>query len=69
VKNHDDPDKFLDLSKTFTIMKMLDQFPTYLREKHGVQGIALLYVIRDEPVVPAILPALMTLGLTLIAPA
>jgi len=50
-------------------MKMLDQFPTYLREKHGVQGIALLYVIRDEPVVPAILPALMTLGLTLIAPA
>ena len=60
VKNHDDLHKFPELSKTFTIMKMLDQFLTYLCEKHGVQGIALSYVrIREEPDIPAVLPALM----------
>ena len=59
VKNHEDPDKFPELSKSFTIMKMLDQFPTYLREKHGVQGIALSYVIREDPDVPVALPPLM----------
>jgi len=59
VKNHDNLDKFPELSKTFTIMKMLDQFLTYLREKNGVQGIALSYVICNEPDVPVVLPALM----------
>jgi len=37
-------------------MKMLEEFPTFLEEKLGVNGIALAYAIRENAVRPAVLP-------------
>ena len=51
VENHTEPTDLPIISKTFTIMKFLDQFPTYLRELHGVNGVSLSYVLR-EPETP-----------------
>ena len=40
VENHEEPDSLETISKTFTVMKFLDQLPTYLQDLHGVfQGI------------------------------
>ena len=39
-------------------MKFLDQLPTYLRDLHGVSGVSLSYVIRDDENVPEPLPAI-----------
>ena len=57
VESHDDPKSFPQIGKTFGIMKMLEQFPTFLEEKLGVNGIALAYVIRENAVRPGVLPA------------
>ena len=58
IDNHTDPDTINDVTKTFTVMKFLDQFPTYLRDLHGVADIALSYIIRKDKEVPNPLPAL-----------
>ena len=54
VDNHNEPENLPDISKSYTIMKFLDQFPTHLREMLGVSKVALSYVIRDEavPIMP-----------------
>lgn len=57
VKDHKEPDSIKSISKSFTIMKALDQLPGYLREVIGVQGVALSYVIRENPT-PGNVPAL-----------
>ena len=58
VDNHDKPEPLQTISKTFGIMKLLEQFPTYLESKIGSGGVPLAYVIRQHatPVLP--LPAL-----------
>jgi hypothetical protein len=56
IANHNDPENFPSLGKSFNIMKMLEQFPTYLEEKIGVTGIPLAYVIREDDEVPDPLP-------------
>ena len=38
--------------KTFTIMKILYQIPTHLREILGVSKVALSYVVQDNPTSP-----------------
>ena len=57
VENHTEPETLPDLSKTFTIQKFLDQFPTYLRELLGSSKVALSYIIRENDP-PAQLPPL-----------
>ena len=49
VDNHNEPESLPEISKSYTIMKFLDQFPTYLREMLGVSKVALSYVVRDDP--------------------
>ena len=56
IENHSDPEALPELSKTFGIMKFVDQFPAYLRECKGVSGVPLSYVIRDNAAPPAIEP-------------
>ena len=46
---HEDPEKLPPISRTFGIMKALDQLPSHLRERLGVIDIALSYIIRDNP--------------------
>ena len=58
VDNHQEPDSLPDISKSFTVIKFLDQLPTYLRDVLGVSGIALSYVIRHTAIPPVPLPAL-----------
>ena len=58
IDSHTDPDTIDDVTKTFTVMKFLDQFPTYLRDLHGVSNVSLSYVIRKEREPPNPLPAL-----------
>ena len=61
VTNHKKPEAMNELSKTFTIAKFLDQFPTYLRDLLGTNNVALSYVIRTTAEVPTTLPALTAL--------
>lgn len=61
VTNHKKPEPLGDLSKTFTVTKFLDQFPSYLREVLGTNNVALSYVIRETMDPPVILPALIPL--------
>ena len=58
VDNHDDPETLPDISKSFTVMKFLDQLPTYLCDLMGVSKVALSYVIREQANPPNPLPAL-----------
>ena len=46
VDNHNDPDPLPEISKTFNIMKFLDQLPTYLQQVLGVKKVALAYLVR-----------------------
>ena len=48
VDNHNDPEDLPEITKSYTVMKFLDQFPTHLREMLGVSKAALSYVIRDD---------------------
>ena len=58
VDNHNEPDPLPEISKTYTIMKFLDQLPTYLQQVLGVKKVALAYLVRKtEP--PAVLPDLI----------
>ena len=57
IENHTEPDSLPELSKTFTVQKFLDQFPTYLRELLGTSKVALSYIIRENDP-PVQLPAL-----------
>ena len=59
VDNHNEPDPLPDISKTYTtIMKFLDQLPTYLEQVLGVKKVALSYLVRKaDP--PAALPDLI----------
>ena len=61
VKNHKEPLTLPELTKAFTVAKFLDQFPSHLRELHGVNDVALTYIIRDTVVVPGVLPILLPL--------
>ena len=58
IDNQSDPDSLPDLSKSFTVQKFLEQFPTHLREILGTSKVALSYVIREGTVVPVTPPAL-----------
>ena len=51
------------MGKLFTVAKFLDQFLLHLRKLHGVNNVALSYIIRDQEVIPAVLPPLMPLVL------
>ena len=55
VDNHTSPEDLPEISKNFGIMKFIDQFPAYLREMNGVQGIPLSYVIRVNENPPPVL--------------
>ena len=59
VENHHDPELLPEISKSFSVMKFLDQLPTYLLDVMGVSGVALSYVIRENATPPAVLPALL----------
>ena len=58
VDNHSEPDSLPEISKSFTVMKFLDQLPTYLKDILGVNGVALSYVIREDADPPNPLPTL-----------
>ena len=47
VENHNDPELLPEISKSYGIMKCLDQLPTHLSDVLGVSKVALSYVIRD----------------------
>ena len=59
ITNHDKPDSMPAISKTFTVVKFLDQLPTYLRELHGVAKVSLSYLIRENSIPPNPLPPLL----------
>ena len=61
VSNHTEPDALPSINKTFTVTKFLDLFPTHLRELHGINDVALSYVIREPAAPPATLPVLQAL--------
>ena len=58
VENHNNPESLPEISKSYSIMKYLDQLPTYLSDVLGVSKVALSYVIRTEENPPNPLPAL-----------
>ena len=58
VNNHNDPESLLELSKISTIMNLLDQIPTHLREMLGLSKVGLYYVIQYYPTSPIMLPPL-----------
>ena len=58
VENHEELDSLETISKTFTVMKFLDQLPIYLRNSHGVSKVSLAYVIRNAIYPPTPLPTL-----------
>ena len=58
VENHNDPESFPELSKTFTIMKLPYQMPNDLREMLGLSKVALSYVVRYSSTSPVLLPSL-----------
>ena len=59
VENHNEPESLPDISKTFTVMKYLDQLPTHLREMLGVANVPLVYIIRETVTPPNPLLALI----------
>ena len=48
VDNHNEPEPLPDIGKSYSMMKFLDQLPTYLCEVMGVNKVLLAYVIRDN---------------------
>ena len=49
IEAHQDPEKLPPISRTFGIMKALDQITSHLRERLGVTNVALSYIIRTDP--------------------
>ena len=60
VENHTEPEALPAISKTFTLAKFLDQFPTYLRELLGTNKVALSYIVREEAIPSTPLPPLIS---------
>ena len=58
VDNHNYLEYLPELSKTLTIMELLDQIPTHLRETLVVLKVVLSYVVRVDPTSPVPLPPL-----------
>ena len=58
VDNHNEPENLPEISKSYTVMKYLDQFPTHLREMLGVSKVTLSYVIRENATPPRTIGAL-----------
>ena len=58
VENHNEPESLSEISKSYSIMKYLDQLPAYLSDVLGVSKVALTYVIRDDAAAPNPLPNL-----------
>ena len=56
MDKHKDPEKLPQVSKTFGIVKAMDLAPGHLRERLGVQKVALSYVIRKNATPPVMLP-------------
>ena len=56
VKEHEDPEKLPEVSRSFGIMKAMDLVPTHLRDRLGVNKVPLSYVIRDDVIPPALQP-------------
>ena len=57
VKEQKDPKEDIPkVSRSYTIDKALDAFPTYLRSIIGVRGVALSYVVREGDTVQALGP-------------
>ena len=59
VENHNGPESLPEISKSYSIMKYLDQLPTYLSNAVGVSKVALSYAIRDTVTPPDPLPNLI----------
>ena len=47
VKEHEDPEKLPEVSRTFGIVKAMDLVPSHLHDRLGVRKVPLIYVIRD----------------------
>ena len=58
VENHEEPEQLAPISKSFTVIKFLDQLPTYIRELHGVAKVSLAYLIREDIIPTLPLPPL-----------
>ena len=54
IENHEDPEKLPQVSKSFGIIKAMDMIPGHLRERLGVNKVALSYIIRKDVAVPAL---------------
>ena len=54
VDEHEDPERLPQVSKTFGIIKAMDLVPGHLRERLGLDKVALSYVIRDDETPPAL---------------
>ena len=50
IENHNNPDFLPEVSKLFGIMKSIDMFPYFLRDKLGVKNMPLSYVIWEHAV-------------------
>ena len=59
VSNHKEAGEVDEVSKIFPVAKFLDQFPTYLKELHGVSKVSFSYMVREERDVPTPLPNLI----------
>ena len=58
VDNHEESGNLAPISKSFTVVKFLDQLPTYIRELHGVSQVSLSYLIRETSIPLLPLPPL-----------
>ena len=52
IDEHQDPEKLPQVTKTFGIIKAMDLVPGHLRERLGLEKVALSYIIRDEVIPP-----------------
>ena len=58
VENHNEPKELAPISKSFKVVKFLDQLPTYVKELYGVGQVSLAYLIREASTPPNPLPPL-----------
>ena len=54
VDEHEDPERLPQVSKTFGIIKAMDLIPGHLRERLGLEKVALSYIIRKDATPPAL---------------
>ena len=48
IEDHEDPERFPEVSCTFGIVKAMDLVPSHLRNRLGIRKVPLSYVIRDD---------------------